>query len=185
MITIIQKSKRSSKRNEFELSVNEAKEYLYEIDARSFRINYFLVYRSDDSEELTQLVEYFNPEYLIEEVEEKFTIYKVNEKVGKYDRMRTAGASIKAINNFREKIQKELQDSEVSIIFEKDTFDILIQHPNRDLKIVCSYQLEIIRSLVLNHEWEFVDINENDLTVNFVNKLFRKQRYYYKQKDGN
>lgn len=184
MVTVVQKSKKSARTTEWKMTVNEAKEFLYNIDARSFRINEYMVFSVDDKNEINSIKNYFHQDYLEEIEVDDIKGLIVNENVSKYDRLRNQGASIKSIKNFEEKIQDELDDSEVSIIFKNDNFEILIQHEKRDLKIVCSYQLEIEKALVLNKDWEFVDISENDEIVKLVNRIFRKQRYYYKQKNG-
>ena len=66
MIYIIKKSKRSAKRNQIKLDMNEAKEFLYNIEARSFRTSEFIVYCGDSPEELDEIINYFNEDYLQE-----------------------------------------------------------------------------------------------------------------------
>jgi len=184
MIYVIQKSKRSTRRNEIKLTLNDAKEYLYKIDARSFRINEYMVYCGDSNEEVEELLNYFTEEYLIPTADDVVVVYKVNEAINKYSRLRNNGASVKAINNFRDKIQEEIIGSEVSILFNTEVFEILIENPIGIVKVICNYQLVIKKALALTRNGEFVDISINDTIVKVVNRIFRKQRYYYKQKNG-
>ncbi len=184
MIYIIQKSKKSSRRTEIKLDVSEAKEFLYEIDARRFRLNEYMVYSSDEASEIEQIIDYFHPDYLCEKNDDIVSVLAVNEDISKYNRLRNQGASIKSVKNFRDKIQNELPESEVSVMFNTNNFEVLIQYEKRDLKIVCNYQLVILKAFALNKDWEFVDISENDEIVKVVNNIFRKQRYYYRQKNG-
>ncbi|HHU81060.1 MAG TPA: hypothetical protein GXZ35_06965 [Acholeplasmataceae bacterium] len=106
MIYIIRKSKRSAKRNQIKLDMNEAKEFLYNIEARSFRTSEFIVYCGDSPEELDEIINYFNEDYLQEITDDVVIVYKVNGDITKYDRLRNKGATVKSIDNFREKIEK-------------------------------------------------------------------------------
>jgi hypothetical protein len=184
MIYIIRKSKRSAKRNQIKLDVNEAKEFLYNIEARSFRTSEFIVYCGDSPEELDEIINYFNEDYLQEMTDDVVIVYKVNGDITKYDRLRNKGATIKSIDNFREKIEKEILGSSVSIVYNADDFEIFIEHPIGIVKIICDYRLVIKKALASYNAGEFVDISVNDEIVKVVNRLFRKQRYYYKQKNG-
>ena len=184
MIYIIEKSKRSAKRNEIKLNLNEAKEFLYNIHARNFRVSEFIVYCGDSTEELQEILSYFSENYLQEMTDDVVTVYRVNEEIGKYDRLRNEGASVKAIDNFREKIENEILGSGVSIVYNTNNFEILIEHPIGIVKVICNYQLVILKALASYHAGEFVDISINDDIVKVVNRIFRKQRYYYKQKNG-
>lgn len=184
MIYIIQKSKRSAKRKEIKLDINEAKEFLYNIEARSFRTSEFIVYCGDSPEELDEIINYFHNDYLQEFTDDVVVVYKVNENITKYDRLRNNGATVKSIDNFREKIEKEIPGSGVSIVYNTDDFEIFIEHPIGIVKVICNYQLVIKKALASYHAGEFVDISVNDEIVKVVNRIFRKQRYYYKQKNG-
>lgn len=184
MIYIIKKSKRAATRKQIKLDMNEAKEFLYNIEARDFRISEFIVYCGDSPEELDEIINYFNEDYLQEMTDDVVIVYKVNGDITKYDRLRNKGATIKSIDNFREKIEKEIYGSSVSIVYNADDFEIFIEHPIGIVKVICDYLLVIKKALASYHAGEFVDISVNDEIVKVVNRLFRKQRYYYKQKNG-
>ncbi len=118
MIYIIQKSKRSATRKQIKLDMNEAKEFLYNIEARSFRTSEFIVYCGDSPEELDEIINYFNEDYLQEITDDVVIVYKVNGDITKYDRLRNKGATVKSIDNFREKIEK-VEKAEPKVIEKK------------------------------------------------------------------
>lgn len=88
MIYIIRKSRRSSKRNIIKLNIEEAKDYLYNINARSFRLSEFIVYCGDLYEELEAIINHFSIDYLQETIDDIFMVYSVNEKIDIEDRIR-------------------------------------------------------------------------------------------------
>ncbi len=184
MIYFMQKSKKSLRRRQFKLSLNDAKQYLYNIDTRKFKVSEIMIYSSDTPEEIKELNQYFVDDFLISSDEDVIGVLRVNETISKYDRLRNKGASIKSLKNFRKKIEENIPGSEVSMVYNPDTFEIFIVHPSGDVKIVCNYQLVIINSFASTLQGEFVNLNDNDAFVKIVNKLFIKQRYYYKAKNN-
>lgn len=133
MIYIIRKSKRSAKRNQIKLDMNEAKEFLYNIEARSFRTSEFIVYCGDSPEELDEIINYFNEDYLQEITDDVVIVYKVNGDITKYDRLRNKGATVKSIDNFREKIEKvEKAEPKVSVMDDLEESEEIKEEPKKD-----------------------------------------------------
>ena len=70
------------------MNIEEAKDYLYNIDARSIRLSEFIVYCGDLYEELEAIINYFSIDYLQETIDDIFMVYSVNEKIDIEERIR-------------------------------------------------------------------------------------------------
>ena len=151
MIYIIKKSKRAATRKQIKLDTNEAKEFLYNIEARSFRTSEFIVYCGDSPEELDEIINYFNEDYLQEITDDVVIVYKVNGDITKYDRLRNKGATVKSIDNFREKIEK-VEKAEPKVIEKKkaepkpsvmDDLEEIKEEPKKDNGVLIPDRQEV------------------------------------------
>lgn len=182
MITILRKSKKTDRQAKYEMSFNSAIEYVNNIESRDFRLNDFYVFSGSTYEEMQELKEYFVDEYFEEYDYGAYNVFKLNGNVNKKDRFISPGISIQSVFNFRDKIEEILSAQEVTVIFNKETFEIYIYTIIGDIKLVCDYYLNILESYGYNNG-EFVNIGKSDTMVKVVNELFKKQRYYYKHKN--
>lgn len=171
--------KRSQQRKHFTLSLDEAIRFLYNINSYDFSISVFYVLNSDDAEELEKLFSVFNKEYFIP-VENG--VYMVNPEIEKSNRM--CGISVAALENFRQKIKREFPDYLVEFVLGGDNFEIqmIYRHDEVRFYIVCNYLLEVLSSYALVGKNQILSISHTNNIVNKINRIFLKQRYYYRLK---
>lgn len=171
--------KRSQQRKHFTLSLDEAIRFLYNINSYDFSISVFYVLNSDDAEELEKLFSVFNKEYFIP-VENG--VYMVNPEIEKSNRM--CGISVAALENFRQKIKREFPDYLVEFVLGGDNFEIqmIYRHDEVRFYIVCNYLLEVLSSYALVGKNQIISISHTNNIVNKINRIFLKQRYYYRLK---
>ena len=171
--------KRSQQRKHFTLSLDEAIRFLYNINSYDFSISVFYVLNSDDAEELEKLFSVFNKEYFIPIENE---VYMVNPEIEKSNRM--YGISVAALENFRQKIKREFPDYLVEFVLGGDNFEIqmIYRHDEVRFYIVCNYLLEVLSSYALVGKNQIISISHTNNIVNKINRIFLKQRYYYRFK---
>lgn len=179
MIHLEKVFKRSQQRKHFTLSLDEAIRFLYNINSYDFSISVFYVLNSDDAEELKKLFSVFNKEYFIPIENE---VYVVNPEIEKSNRM--YGISVAALENFRQKIKREFPDYLVEFVLGGDNFEIqmIYQHDEVRFYIVCNYLLEVLSSYALVGKNQIISISHTNNIVNKINRIFLKQRYYYRLK---
>lgn len=181
MIHLEKKFKRSKRINRFKLSLDEAIRFFYNINSYDFSICDFYVLYSDKKEELENLFNVFNKEYFIP-VEQEIKVYMANPAIGKPERMR--GISVAALENFRQKIKKTFPDYFVEFVLGGDNFEIQMFFRGGELRffIVCNYLLEILSCNALVGKNQIISISHTNNIVNKINRIFLKQRYYYRLK---
>jgi hypothetical protein len=157
MIYIIQKSRRSSKRNIIKLNIEEAKDYLYNIDSRSFRISEFIVYCGDSYEELESIIDYFSIDYLQETLDDIFIVFHVNEKVDIEQRL--SGNHLLQIN--KKTIDKGTEKSTSYFIKDKQTYE----NDNKKSKDHQDFQSKIYSGIVIPDKREDI---ENEIKLLFL-----------------
>jgi hypothetical protein len=69
-----------------------------------------------------------------------------------------------------------------NVYFENENFHIILKKFGEELKIICSYDLEIERFLGKNTDDSYVDLIDHENVYSKINELFRNQRYYYRKK---
>ena len=175
MIKILKKTKKGLM-EELELSLSNAIIFLYELDGNDFNFNDFYVVKNN-KEEVEKLKKFFVPEYLLDLEKD---VLAVNKNVKKYNRQKNTGANVSAILNFAKKIENTIPLSVVTPEFETEGFWLNITYPLGDIKIYCDYKLAIKKTLAINKENGYIDVEQNDAIVRMINGLFRNQRYYYR-----
>ena len=185
MIHIIRESKNSHRTKRLKLSLSDAKRYLYDLQKRNFNIHRYIILGADTEIEQQRFIEMFNPKALKSEVRDGFDIYILDEELPKNERFIQTGATVRSIENFAKKLQGKLEGSIVSVEYYPEGFILMIAFVNISVHIVCSYKLEILKKYIVNSESSPMDTEISEEIVNLVNRLFNKQRYYYRKKDGN
>jgi hypothetical protein len=184
MIYVAQKSKKTARKKLLKLELNDAKDFLYNLSFEDFRAFSYYIYAQGDNYfcELEEIKRFFADDFfkIKENNTQTYEILIVNEELPKKDRLRIKGASVNSLNNFKDKLEKMIPYSTIRFVYGLDVFSIYIDHIVGSVKIVCNYQLKILESYGYN-EGKYVNIKSSDNLVKIVNKLFRRQRFYYKK----
>lgn len=179
MIYLLKKSKKTNLELRYKLSLDDAKKSLYALNHENFRVNNFYVQGADTVYEMQELLNYFSPNFFTVEQDGMFDMYKVN-IVSKYERIVEKGASIKAIEKFKEKIETEIKNSEIELEFPKETFVMKVYYEGNKFNLICNYDLQILETVPVKITTKTFE--EIGGLVKKINGIFRKQRYYYKRK---
>ena len=157
MIYILKKSKRSDREQTLKYSVSGAKEFLYRLVDRHFVVNDFIIFGSDEPNELQEILDYFTEEYISKGTYQAFDVYRVN-NIYKNERLKEHGANITSLLNFREKIEKKIHGSTISMQFTTEVFELYVLYKNVKMRITCTYELEIIDKTLYPENGDAVDI---------------------------
>lgn len=144
-------------------------------EIRPYEIDKFKFYcKFEEPYEKTKFLSLY-PEDKFFETDDGFLIVKPDiNKIG--------FASRKSIKNFAKKIKEKIFESDIKIIFNEEDFEILIDSAIGYIKLICDYGLNINKSFALAKD-TFIEISKSDEIVKIVNKIFVKQRCYYKRKE--
>jgi hypothetical protein len=182
MIYILQETQKTKKKTQHKLLLSESKKFLYDLDQSNFISNKFYVFSADTDNEIKKLLNYFNDDFLIKTNYNGFEAFIVNPSIKKTDRLSTKGARVSSIQSFVSKINVILPEYIPNVYFENENFHIILKKFGEELKIICSYDLEIERFLGKNTDDSYVDLIDHENVYSKINELFRNQRYYYRKK---
>jgi hypothetical protein len=178
MIYILKRSKKRLIQERSVLSVGQTKYFICKLGPKNFKINEYLILGSDNKSELDEVFSLFVPNMFIKMDYEMIDAYKINDKIDKQNRLSNFGASINSILNFKQKIKNEINGT-VDIYFFQNDFEIYITTNEVKAKVICNYLLEILDIFLLNDS-NYNNAQEIKLVIN---RIFRKQRYYYKKRN--
>lgn len=181
MIYIIKKMKKTTKEQYKKLRPSEAKEYFYNLTKDDLATGDIYMTGADTEEELQEILSFFHEDFFLIEDTGMFSVYKVNANINKYNRIRRRGASITALKNFKEKIEKKFPRAGVYFDFKTDNFELFVVIDNQVHRFVCSYDLEIIESFADN-KTDYINLSLAAKVRKEINGLFRRQRYYYRRR---
>lgn len=181
MIYIIKKMKKTTNEHYKKLHSSEAKEYFYNLTKDDLATGDIYMTGADSEEELQEILSFFHEDFFLIEDTGLFSVYKVNANINKYNRIRQRGASITALKNFKEKIEKKFPRAGVYFDFKTDNFEIFVVIDNQVHRFVCSYDLEILESFADNRT-DYINLSLAAKVRKEINGLFRRQRYYYKRR---
>lgn len=180
MIYILKKSKKKEKEKILTFSLEQAKDFLFNLGRTDFMFSDFVVFSTDSVYEGVSLRDFFIDDFLIKKTVDMFDSLLVNENIEKTKRIRHQGIRINNLNNFLEKIKKETSCSNVKIDKKSDFFEMEISFDKDKIKFLINYKLEIISTIhteVSEKTVEFISLLKKK-----INHIFRQQRYYYKKK---
>lgn len=183
MIHIMQESTRTDRKRELIMTSSEAKRFLCALNPKTSGYEKYSVISADDNAELQEFLEYFSNGFLVPtNIEVLGVVYVANTAVDRRSRIEDNRISINSLLKFQEKIEQAIPGSEIKMVFNTDDFIIFIRHITGDIKLQCKYDLTIVSGQAKSDNGTYVDIEKNDCIIRIVNKLFTKQRYYYKNK---
>jgi hypothetical protein len=183
MIYIKRKTDKKSKIQS--LKLDEAVRFIADFGKHNARIGKLHVIGADSQEELNNLFGYFIPDLFVYEANDTpFGSYLVNLQIPLKKRLLVTQATKKSIQKFSAKISQQLGVRENNIYYGANFFALTFETENLLFDFVCSYKLEVLNSYVRSRNNEFKYSTED--TKKFeevINRIFVKQRYYYRKKD--
>lgn len=186
MIYISKKSKRTGKETKGEYTPAQAREFLLRLETNNFVCFDYFILGADSEAEISSILGFFVPNFLIKEQGDIFDVYKVNGSIYRKDRRLKRGASFSTLRLYKKKIQDEVPDGEVKIEMEDSHFEIIIEKEDVRIKIMCDYQFEILTSLVYNKEIKaYIDVESINDIIGKIKYIFRKPKHYFSKKYGN
>lgn len=181
MIYISKTTKKTKREEILKLSVSKAKEYLFGLSYQDFLSCDFYILGSDSEDETKDVLSYFNKKYFILDNSSAFDIYKINSEIKKPQRLKHKGVSLGALQKFKEKIIIKIPHSIVSFNYQKKFFEIFVGYEGQTMRFVCNYNLEILESYI-DSQKDPSNLAISNKIKKIINSIFRRQRYYYKNK---
>lgn len=179
------KRKTAKKEKILRYDFDKAVRYILDLDYHDFLNGSVYIIGSEPVEELENFIRHFSPEtFTVETDGVPYDSYKVNPNVPSKRRLLVSQATKKAIENFAVKISKQLGIMKNHIHYGANFFSMTFESREFIFDFVCSYKLEILNSYVKSKFSDFAyNTEETKRFETAINRIFTKQRYYYKKKD--
>jgi hypothetical protein len=184
MIYILRKSKRFVKDTTIKKTLTEAKILLYNLSRPNFLYSDFYVIGSDYAWEIEDLLSFFSKKYLEKVDKPAFDMYFVNGQITKPERQSKNTLNINVYHRLKEKIQKEFINYRITLSIKNNRIAIQLENDMITMNFFIDDHFTILDATIkstLMEDFQYLSILQE--TRNILDKLFVKQRYYYKNKD--
>jgi hypothetical protein len=183
MIYILRKSKRFVKDTTLKKTLTDAKFHLYNLSYPNFLYSDFYVVGSDYAWEMEDLLNFFSETYLKKVDKPAFDMYFVDGKVTKPERQSKNTLNVNVYNRLKEKIQKEFVNYSIALSIKNNRIAIQLENHMLSMNFFIDDHLNILDATIkatLMEDFQYLSILEETRKV--LDRLFVKQRYYYKNK---
>ena len=184
MIYIMKKVIRTKKEIIFTMEKNDAKTFIFNLSKQKLKFASFAIIDSGkDNEDFLEVVNYFNPSFLIKSDFGILDGYLVNKNVGKVYRLAHFGARLHSITKIQNKIELAVKpfDANVTITLKEHTFVVVVTLKKTHVTFSCDYNLNIIETNIKDTEEISIETVKKLYTT--INKILVKQRHYYNKKE--